>query len=286
MNQTTEKPLPELPAKVAAALTEVLSTLPGGGQARVTADVRGALNHVFFVETPTERCVFRMRRESSASLIFDYLSCIYRYTGFLELGGVFRLRDMPGETAFMRRAQAAGLPVPRLLRDAGDWILMEFIQGRTATSAVESGDLSVVPLVVEALHAAHRQGVIYGDRWGDNELIETEGRVRVIDFDVEWQLLTPQPGLLEALEVAVYLFNSLRLTCDRPGMLALTQQQLVPRLRAWGYDMGRIADIAEGLGRFYLDPNKLRNKWSLSDSLYVDLAAPTAQLVQHLRDAR
>ena len=101
MNQTTEMTLPELPAKVAAALGEALSRLPGGGHGRVKADSTGALNHVLFVETTAGRCVFRMRREESSVLIFDYLRYMYRCTGFFELGGVFRLRDMPGEAAFM-----------------------------------------------------------------------------------------------------------------------------------------------------------------------------------------
>ena len=107
----------------------------------------------------------------------------------------------------------------------------------------------MVPLVVEALHEAHQRGVIYGDRWGDNELIDAERRVHFIDFDVEWHLPVPQPGLLEALEVAVYLLNTLRLTSDRTGMLALTRQQIEPRLNTWGYDMGRLSDFVEGMGR-------------------------------------
>ena len=275
-------PLPELPAKVAAALAEALSRLPGGEHCRVQADTTGALNHVLFVETAAGRCVFRMRREESSELIFDYLRYMYHYAGFFELGGVFRLRDIPGETAFMRQAHAAGLPVPRLLYDGGDWILLEFIPGRTTRSAVAEGELSVVPLVVEALHDAHQRGVIYGDRWGDNELVDAEKRVHFIDFDVEWHLPAPQPGLLEALEVAVYLFNTLRLTSDRPGMLTLARRQLGPRLNAWGYDMGRLSGFVEGMGRFYLDPDKPANAWSLPSSLYLDLAAPTAELAQNL----
>ena len=263
-----------------------MSRLPGGGHGRVKADSTGALNHVLFVETTAGRCVFRMRREESSVLIFDYLKSMYRCTGFFELGGVFRLRDMPGEAAFMRQAHGAGLPVPKLLHDGGDWILLEFIQGRTTRSAVAEGELSVVPLVVEALHEAHQRGVIYGDRWGDNELIDAERRVHFIDFDVEWHLPVPQPGLLEALEVAVYLLNTLRLTSDRTGMLALTRQQIEPRLNTWGYDMGRLSDFVEGMGRFYLDPNKPANAWSLPRSLYKDLAAPTAELARHLLGAR
>lgn len=275
-----------LPDAVAGALQQALESLPSGDQARISGPANeGALNHVLFIETPAGRSVFRMRRAASAEEIYGYLSAMYRSTGFPELGGVFRLRTIAEEIAFMRRALARGLPLPALLRDGGDWMLIEFITGRTAYEAVKQGDLSVVPKVVETLHAAHRAGIIYGDRWGDNEVIDRTGRVRLIDFDVEWTLSSPSPGLLEALEIAVYLFNALRLTSDRSGMLDLVRDRIAPQLRGWGYDMDRVAAFAHGIGRFYLDPDKPGNAWSLPSSLYLTLAQPTERLVHHLRAA-
>ena len=175
--------------------------------------------------------------------------------------------------------------MPKLLHDGGNWILIEFIEGQTAYAAIKEGDLSVVAKVVEALHDAHCQGVIYGDRWSDNEIINKHGQVRFIDFDVEWALVEPQTGLLEAMEIAVYLFNTLRLTSNRSGMLELVRHKLASQLRIWGYDMERLAKFAGGISQFYLDPNKPSNEWSLPTSLYLSLAEPAEQLVHHLRAA-
>jgi hypothetical protein len=223
-----------------------------------------------------------MRRAASSTEIFDYLNGMYVYTGFPELGGRFRLRSIGEEIAFMQLALGLGLPVPALLAEGDDWMLLEFVTGRTAYAAVKAGDLSVVEQVVATLHQAHAQGVIYGDRWGDNEVIEPGGRVRPIDFDVEWTMREQRPGFLEAMEMGVYLFNALRLTSDRPAMLALARHRLVPRLRAFGYDLGHMARVVDGLGRFYLDPNKPGNEWSLPVSLYRGLAEPIAELVAEL----
>lgn len=275
---------PALPEPVAAALQQALQAVPGRETARVRLPANeGALNHVLLIETCEARAVFRMRRETSAEEIFDYLDGIYRHTGFQEMGGVFRLRSIAEEIAFMRRALVLGLPVPRLLRDGPDWMLIEFIAGRTAYAAVRDGDLSVISKVVEALHAAHRQGIIYGDRWGDNEVVDSAGRIRPIDFDVEWRLKEPRPGLLESMEMGVYLFNALRLTSDRPGMLGLACQQIAPHLKAWGYDGHLVAHFVDGLARFYLDPGKPGNAWSLPATLYVGFAEPVADLAHILR---
>ena len=279
-----------LPKNVRSALQDALRTLPGNEAARVWAPANeGALNHVVLIETPHGRSVFRMRRESSSAEIFAYLNATYQCTGFPELGGIFGLRSIEDEVAFMRRALARGLPVAQVLRDGGDWMLIEFIDGRTAYASVKEGDLSVVTKVVETLRAAHQQGVIYGDRWGDNEFIDRYGRVRLIDFDVEWTLAKsrsdPRMGILEALEVAVYLFHTLRLTSDRRGMLQLTSNRIAPQLRAWSYDMECVSEFVRGLARFYLDQNKPVNAWSGSASLYRALPEPAGELVRLLRTA-
>lgn len=285
-NKISEALEVELPESVQLALQQALKTLPEGENARVwRPSNEGALNHVLFIEVPTSRSVFRMRREASTQDIFDYLSSMYLHTGLYELGGIFRLRSIQEEVTFMRQAQAHGLPVPKLLQDGGNWILIEFIEGQTAYAAVKEGELSVVAKVVEALHDAHCQGVIYGDRWSDNEIINKHGQVRFIDFDVEWALVEPQTGLLEAMEIAVYLFNALRLTSNRSGMLELVRHELASQLCIWGYDMERLAKFARGISQFYLDPNKPSNEWSLPASLYLSLVEPAEQLVHYLRTA-
>jgi hypothetical protein len=266
------------------ALRAALDRLSGGAQARIRLPANeGALNHVLLIETPRQRAVFRMRRAASSTEIFEYLNGMYVYTGFPELGGRFRLRSIGEEIDFLHRALGLGLPVPGLLAEGADWMLLEFVAGRTAYAAVKAGDLDVVEQVVATLHQAHERGVIYGDRWGDNEVIEPGGRVRPIDFDVEWTMREHRTGFLEAMEMGVYLFNALRLTCDRPALLALTQRTLVPRLRGFGYDLEHMARVIDGLGRFYLDPNKPGNEWSLPVSLYSGLAEPIAELVADLR---
>lgn len=274
------RPEARLPAPVQAALAAALERLPGGHRATITAPPNeGALNHVLLIDTDRGSAVFRMRRDASSAEIFEYLNGMYVYTGFAERGGLFRLRSIAEEIAFVEHARSLGLPVPALLAVGDDWMLIERIHGRTAYAAVSRGDLSVVAPVLETLHEAHARGVIYGDRWGDNEVVEPGGRVRPIDFDVEWTMRAREPGFLEAMECGVYLFNAMRLTSDRPALLALAERELVPRLRARGYDMARMARVVDGLGRFYLDPNKPGNEWSLPLSLYRGLAEPLARLV-------
>ncbi|MCG6940976.1 MAG: hypothetical protein LJE69_06970 [Thiohalocapsa sp.] len=280
---TAAEVIARLPEPVGAALEAALELFPGGRNARITNPANeGALNHVLLIRTEQAQAVFRMRRAASSREIFDYLNAMYVHTGFPELGGLFRLRSIGEEIAFLHQARALGLPVPALLAEGDDWMLIELIEGRTAYAAVKDGDLGAVAAVVDTLRQAHERGVIYGDRWGDNEVIDPSGRVRPIDFDVEWTLREHRPGFLEAMEMGVYLFNALRLTSERPALLDLARRDLAPRLRDRGYDMPRMAGVVAGLGRFYLDPDKPGNEWSLPASLYRDLAAPVATLAAEL----
>ena len=51
---------------------------------------------------------------------------------------------------------------------------------------------------MKELNLAHREGIIYGDRWGDREIIDSQGNVRRIDFDIEWSYEGVSNGIVEA----------------------------------------------------------------------------------------
>lgn len=68
------------------------------------------------------------------------------------------------------------------------WLVMEFIEGTDLRLLMDDGRLTpdealaIVPPVCEALHYAHERGVVHRDIKPENILLDTDGRVRLVDF--------------------------------------------------------------------------------------------------------
>ncbi len=252
-----------LPTPIAQGLERALSYLSGGEAAKIEKPKSdGAFNHILFITTATERYVFRARREVSAEEIKDYMRSMYEYTGFFHNGGSFKIRNIAEETDFIKRALAVGLPVPKLIHAEQDWMLIEYIEGKTLWSFLEAGEVEILPTVLHEINLAHSQGIVYADRWGGNEMIDSHGNIRMIDFDIEWFYHGASDGTLEALEIAFIIFNAMRLTSKRNDLVRIVESDVIPLLRMWDYQLPKIGKFIEGLSNFYLSPDKPSNDWS------------------------
>src|SRR5678815_2520700 len=69
-----------------------------------------------------------------------------------------------------------------------DFLVMEFIQGRTVADRIAEGPLSecdaatIATQIAEALEEAHEQGIVHGDLSSRNVMVTPKGWVKVLDF--------------------------------------------------------------------------------------------------------
>lgn len=72
--------------------------------------------------------------------------------------------------------------------DALYYFLMEFVDGTDLRHIIQAGELKpeqalvIVPQVCEALHYAHKKGIVHRDIKPENILLDTEGNVKIADF--------------------------------------------------------------------------------------------------------
>jgi len=72
--------------------------------------------------------------------------------------------------------------------DERDWLVMEYVEGRTLADLVENGALPpgevarIGAAVARALAAAHARGIVHRDVKADNVILTAHGDVRVLDF--------------------------------------------------------------------------------------------------------
>ncbi len=97
---------------------------------------------------------------------------------------------------FVREAQAASslnhsniTTIYELLEEDGEqYIVMEYVDGKTIRDMVESGHVSIrkaldiIIQAAEALEAAHNKGILHRDVKSANIMVSMEGNVKVMDF--------------------------------------------------------------------------------------------------------
>jgi hypothetical protein len=203
---------------------------------------------------------------------------MFKYIGFYEIGGGFRIRTITEEIDFINQALGIGLPVPKIIDFDRDWMLSEYIEGKSFLEHVEAGEVEVLPHVLKQLHLAHSKGIVYSDRWGPNELIDSQGNVWMIDFDFEWYYQGEEEGVLEALEIAFPLFSSLRMTSHRQELLKVIQKDALPLLTSGGYRIDLIRQFFEGICNFDVDPDRPRSYLAIPEEVRRSIAESAATL--------
>jgi radical SAM superfamily enzyme YgiQ (UPF0313 family) len=273
-----------LPGEIRARVDAALERLSADGPFTVHMLEGGNLNHTVLLEGPLRRFVFRSRKDAARDEIAAYLGGLYGAALMDKLGGEFRFRTLDEELDFITRARAAGIRTPGVVCRGEDWAVLEFVEGRTLAETLGAdGCPAIVLRLLFQLASAHKQGFILADRWGANEIVDTNGHLHFIDFDLEW-LPRREPNGLKEMEMGVAFFGAILHASRRADLLDTLCDYGLPLLHLWGYDLSLIAQTLEGYRRFYLAADKPTTALSADPSVYRGMIAPLERIIQTLQN--
>lgn len=159
---------------------------------------QGNLNKVYFLQDAGgARYVLRVHRQDNRADIESYISRQIRCLGAESYGARLGYRNMDAQASFMRRLLSKDIFVPRVTDCGPDWMLMEFVRGRSLKDILPGlrGEAAarLMQDVLLPFMVVHEKGECLWDRWGGNELIDSGGRVCFIDFDIaiDWPAQVP-----------------------------------------------------------------------------------------------
>jgi len=259
-----------LPKEIQQKLDESLGYIKGGNRAKIEVLAGGNLNYTVKILTTDSTFVFRCRRyDNNRQLIEYYLKNLYSCAGILDNSGNFRMRTVTEEVTFIKQLQAMKAPVIPVIAYGKDWMVSPFVKGRLLSDYLSvDGPVVIVLRLLYQLHRIHQHNMICGDRWGANELVDSNGKLYLFDFDVE--LLPGKEGLekLKAAEMAIALFGCLLHTTRRNDLLECMRVYGISLLKKWGYQFDTIIQVLEGYRDFYINPNKPINPLSPPYEVY------------------
>lgn len=217
-------------------------------------DLGGTLNHVFKLEDKRgEQYMLRIPKAEYRGLIRDYLLQLYRDAGFVTRGNEFFHRTLMQQAKFSWACKKKGILVPDVLLVGKDFLLTRFIDGELYTEAVKQ-NCKAISILFPALINAHRKGIVFGDRWGGNELI-VGNQICFLDFDIGylWENES-QFQKCKNFELAVAAYGS-TLFCSRKGESIRIIENIFKKNRV-EYNLECVNKYLKGYVKFYSNPKK------------------------------
>lgn len=226
----------------------------------LTGDVvSGGLNQSWIYtpagETGGERYVLRVPRPANErQRTLTSLQREYDGIGATRNGIGFRIRTTADQVDFINNLQEANRKSVDYLDTQGDTMLLPFVEGIPLHNYLqnETNSTNIVNHVLVHLVDSHRNGIIFGDRWGPNTIVKPNGDFVELDYDIE---LLGKREDTTAFELAQFLYHAVHFSGERRAMTITGIQKLIgedPSLLT-SYDQEKLTTFLIGHAKYFYD---------------------------------
>lgn len=225
-------------------------------------DLGGNLNHVFILKAKNgEQYILRIPKLEYRHSIRDYLFQLYKTAGFVKKGNEFFFRPLEHQAIFSYRCRSMDIFVPDILFVGDNFLLTRFIEGIPYNIVLRQSCRVISPLFTSVIQS-HRKGIIFGDRWGGNELI-VGNKVCFLDFDIGYAYKNKHEfQLSKNFELAVLVYGSI-LHCSKKSESVQIFKKIFEKIQP-EYNLECVIGYLNGYMKFYSNPLKPTTNLSLS----------------------
>lgn len=168
----------------------------------------GATNHTILVsDNDGNLCVRRAVKDNITPLL-ESINREYQATGFFDWGGFYKIRSITKQVEFIEKCRERNLQVVAPIYFDKMTMYLPFIHGepyQTFISTKPESEAEVIKAYLKSITDAHNQGIIYGDRWGPNTIVDRGGKLWHIDFDIHlYSPLAREFEIAQAVYYSVY----------------------------------------------------------------------------------
>lgn len=173
----------------------------------------------------------------------------YTGIGFLNFGGRFRFRTIIEIVDFTRQCEESGFVVPKILEFSPNYIVRNFIHGETLAETLRQADdlLGIAVRYLTEILRAHQSNIIFGDRWGPNEIVLPDKKICFFDFDIKLLDLGKEFELAQTIYYSILYSSRKNTTTDALSYLLLNNR------KGLIYDWDKIISLLNGHCKFFTE---------------------------------
>lgn len=224
---------------------------------RVKNVLGGCLNQILVLEGDQASYALRFRVERYSRHVATYHRELFAFLDCNSLGLRMQYRSVCAEVDFLSVASRTDARVICVAATESEWYAYSYIEGVTLAAFLSSirddasGQAEAYRTIQDfliQLFKLHRKGVACPDRWGGNEVVDANGRVTLIDFDVGW---TSAGRVQFSADLAIAASGVLLVANGRTPIAEILLAILSRMLESSIYDRATFLTVLRGYKEFY-----------------------------------
>ena len=207
--------------------------------------LHSALNNNWVVEDEEEKkYVLRIPKENSSQILF--IREEYESIGYVENGSEYKFRTLEEQASFTEKCSLNNLPVPQIRYVDQVVMLRDFVEGVSLDIFLKQEESqAIIENHISTIIKAHKRDIVFGDRWGSNEICTRENKIIYIDFDIE---LTSKNA--KEFEIAQVLYHCILQSKNKKEAVSIIKDLFTENLFL-SYNQKRFVEFLQGHLRYF-----------------------------------